>query len=122
MTELDIDELEKELAGMIRIPEPVVPEFRLYYDEKGSILFYTCEKPEGDYIVIDAHTYACGRYDIRVKDKQIVYDPRSVIIQTMAESNAGIRCASEDVNIIVDDDYTGNTLKWEIKTHEFRFD
>ena len=32
----------------------VKPEFRLYYDDKGKVLFYSCEKPEGDYIVIDA--------------------------------------------------------------------
>jgi hypothetical protein len=29
----------------------VKPEFRLYYDDKGKVLFYSCEKPEGNYIV-----------------------------------------------------------------------
>ena len=33
-------------------PKIVEPEFRLYYDDEGRVLFYTCEKPEGNYLEI----------------------------------------------------------------------
>ena len=34
-------------------PPIIKPEFRLYYDERGNVLFYTCEKPAGNYVIID---------------------------------------------------------------------
>ena len=43
-------------SGYITIWESVkvdVPEFRLYYDESGKVICYTCEKLPGNYIVID---------------------------------------------------------------------
>lgn len=41
-------------------------EYRLYYDDTGNVLFYTCEKPEGNFIVIDKQTYSEMRYDIKI--------------------------------------------------------
>ena len=41
-------------------------EYRLYYDDMGNISHYSCEKTEGNYLVIDVQTYAEGRHDIRV--------------------------------------------------------
>jgi hypothetical protein len=35
-------------------PKIIAPEFRLYYDDKGNVICYSCEKLEGNYIVIDA--------------------------------------------------------------------
>jgi hypothetical protein len=59
-------------ASVIWESPPIIkPEFRLYYDERGCVLFYTCEKPEGNYIVIDSNTYAQGRPDVRVVDGKI---------------------------------------------------
>lgn len=43
-------------------------EYRLYYDDKGNVLFYTCEKPEGKFIKVDSQTYSEMRYDIRIID------------------------------------------------------
>ena len=51
------------------VPEPV--EFRLYYNDDGSVKHYTCEKLDGDYIIIDQQTYSEMRMDIRVKDGKI---------------------------------------------------
>jgi hypothetical protein len=41
-------------------PKIEPPEFRLYYDEKGNVICYTCEKLEGNYVIIDAQTFAEG--------------------------------------------------------------
>ena len=34
-------------------PKIVPPEFRLYYDDTGRVICYTCEKLPGKYIVIE---------------------------------------------------------------------
>ena len=51
--------LEQENQEYIIIweaPKIEPPEFRLYYDDKGSVITYTCDKIPGNYIVIDAKT------------------------------------------------------------------
>jgi hypothetical protein len=52
-------------------PKIIPPEFRLYYNETGKVICYTCEKLDGNYIVIDASIYAAGRPDVRVIDGKI---------------------------------------------------
>jgi hypothetical protein len=101
-------------------PPVIKPEFRLYYDDRGHVLFYTCEKPIGNYIVIDANTYAQGRPDIRVIDGKISQVNPGSIISKLVLSDNGIPCAAEDISIVVDDSYTGNIFKWKLKTHELR--
>jgi len=88
-------------------------ELRLYYDDNGNYICYTCEHLEGNYIVIDSQTFAEGRTDVRVIDGKVVR-PSSIIIK-LDTGNTGIKCAIEDVCIIVDEDYNGQTLMWEEK-------
>jgi len=52
---------EQEEVIIWEPPAIVIPEFRLYYDEKGKVVTYTCEKLEGNYIVIDKHVFAQAR-------------------------------------------------------------
>jgi hypothetical protein len=96
------------------------PEFRLYYDERGSVLFYTCEKVEGNYIVIDAKTFAEGRPDVKVINGKISQVNPNSIVSKLEESDQGITCASDDVSIIVDETYNGKTIKWKLRTYELQ--
>jgi hypothetical protein len=89
-------------------------EYRLYYDDLGNLLHYSCEKIEGNYLVIDAQTYAEGRYDIKVEDGKIVQVNAIPTIHKLAKSTTGTRCAAEDASIVVDDDYDGETNYWDI--------
>lgn len=101
---------------------PVIapPEFRLYYDEKGKVITYTCEKLEGNYIVIDKHVFAEARPDVRVVDGKLTNQASSVVITRLAQDVTGdIQCAKEDISIIVDDTYTGPSIKWKLKIYEF---
>lgn len=96
-------------------PAIIKPEFRLYYDDSGRVLFYTCEKPEGKYIVIDSSTYAQSRPDIRVVDGKIVTTASAgAVVAKLTTSSTGVRCAKQDISVIVDDDYTGETTNWEL--------
>lgn len=90
-------------------------EFRLYYDNDGSVLFYTCEKPTGQYIVVDSSVYAECRTDIKIVDGKILRNPDLVFSQ-LVHAIDGIVCASQDVSIIVTDDYL-DTIVWNTKLH-----
>ena len=102
-------------------PPIVKPEFRLYYDEKGKVLFYTSEKPEGNYIVIDALTYAEGRPDLRVVDGRIsTVNQGSVVSKLVPDKSEGVECSVEDVSIIVPKKCKVKKIKWKLQTYELR--
>lgn len=102
-------------------PKIITPEFRLYYDEAGRVVCYTCEKLEGNYIVIDAKAFAEGRPDVRVIDGKITnVSTASVVAKLMPNDNNGQLCVQEDISIIVDETYSGETIKWKMKTYELR--
>lgn len=98
-------------------PPIIKPEFRLYYDDKGKVLFYTCEKPEGNYIVIDANTFAQGRPDVRVVDGKLSTVNSGSIVSKLIPDETGTTCAKEDISIIVDKTYKDN-ITWKLKTYE----
>ena len=71
-------------------------EFRLYYDDNGDVLFYSCEQPEGDYIVIDATIYAECRHDLKIFNGAIVRSIIGSVYKLVHGEGRGIACASED--------------------------
>jgi hypothetical protein len=102
-------------------PPIVKPEFRLYYDEKGKVLFYTSEKPEGNYIVIDSQTYAEGRPDLRIVDGRIsTVNQGSVVSKLIPDNDEGVECSIEDVSIIVPEKCKVKKIKWKLQTYELR--
>jgi len=90
-------------------------EFRLYYNQDGSVLYYSMEDLPGNYIVIDRLTFDKARFDVRVKDGKIIKQnhPASWKLSPVATSNYA--CHKEDVSIIVAKDFE-NKLHWEVKT------
>lgn len=115
--ELEFEKFLKEYQPI----EPKQPEFRLYYNDDGSIICYSCENLEGNYIVIDTQTYAECRQNIKVVDGKIETVKPLILVQKLAESTQGTRCAIEDINIVVSDDYNGKTTNWEMKKYEFKY-
>lgn len=96
----------------------IKPEFRLYYDDSGKVVCYTCEKLPGDnYIVVDAQTYAEARPDIKVIDGQISTSIQGSIVARLVEKTEGVKTASWDVSLIVNDEYTGPTKLWSMEVH-----
>ena len=90
-------------------------EFRLYYDDNGKVLCYTCEKLEGNYIVIDSDTYHQCRPDVYVIDGKIVKQNEITVIRKLKPSTKGITCDNDDICMISD---TGTT--WDLTVNEFR--
>jgi hypothetical protein len=100
---------------------PQAVEFRLYYDDNGSIITYTCEKLSGNYIVIDAQVFAEGRPDLIVVDGKLVKPAPEVFLTLLSKSTTGTRCASEDVTVLASDDYEGEVTHWELKKYEYKY-
>lgn len=97
---------------------PVIetPEFRLYYDDKGQVVCYTCEKLEGNYILVDTLTFAEARPDVRVIDGRLVRAGTGAVISRLYPDTDGIMCEIEDISIITNKD----GQFWKLKTYELR--
>ena len=87
-------------------------EYRLYYDETGKPLFYTCEKPEGNFIVIDRQTYAECRMDVEVINGLVCKVTRAPAISRLVRDTLGTVCAVEDITLIPEQGYDGETITW----------
>ena len=101
-------------------PKLEPPEFRLYYDDNGKVISYSGDKSgTGDYIIIDAMTFAAARPDIRIVDGKIsTVSPNSVVHKLMPNDSDGVDCHLEDISLVVDSTYIDKTQKWKLKTYE----
>lgn len=100
-------------------PKIIAPEFRLYYNDKGEVICYTCQKLEGDnFIIIDARTYAEARPDVKVIDGKISRKQANAVVYKLMPSLEGTLCATDDISVIVDDRYKGNTTNWKLNIYE----
>ena len=98
-------------------PKPIVLEFRLYYKEDGSVDFYTCDKPEGDYIVVDALAFAESRPDVKVVNGRITRVRPHAIVQKLKPSNKGQLTSIDDISIITYPT-SSRVQHWELCDHE----
>lgn len=110
---------QEDYILVFEAPKIVTPEFRLYYDKKtGKVITYTCEKLEGDYIIIDSITYAQSRPDVRVIDGKISTVQIHAVVSKLMPKEEGIRCSKQDISIVVPDTYEGDIQKWDMITYE----
>ena len=78
------------------------PEFRLYYDDKGYVVCYTCEQLEGNHILVDSLTFAEARPDVRVVDGKIVKNNAGSVVSRLYKDVEGVRCETEDISVITE--------------------
>lgn len=107
-----MDNTEEDYVIVWEAPVIEKPEFRLYYDDKGIPICYTCEKLEGTYVVIDATTFAEARPDVRVVDGKLVKASSGAVISKLYPSTEGVLCEYEDISIITETD----GQYWKLKT------
>lgn len=93
-------------------------EFRLYYNDDGSVLHYSMEDLPGNYIVVDRLTFDQARYDVRIKNGKIVKQRHPASWKLAPADEASYACHKKNVAIIVANDYA-NKVYWKVKTtHE----
>lgn len=111
-----MDDNKQDYVMVFEAPKVEPPEFRLYYDEAtGDVLFYTCEKPQGKYIIIDNITFACARHDVRVVDGKII--PKMVTSESLHKlitSDTGTKCLVEDLSVVVTEDIASPTKYYRL--------
>jgi len=95
-------EHEEEYITVWEAPKIEAPEFRLYYNKDGSVNCYTCDKHEGNYIVIDAGVFAEARPDIKVIDGRINRNRPNAVVQKYKPSTSGILTSVDDISILID--------------------
>ena len=86
-------------------------EFRLYHDN-GKFIRYSCEDLPGDYILIDAETYALGNPHVEVIDGKIEPLSLGIELYKLTKSKKGTICPVENIAIVVDKSYKGKTYKY----------
>jgi hypothetical protein len=104
--------VEQFLNEPIAAPQQL--ECRLYYNDIGEPLFYTMDKPDGQYINISLAQYSKGNYNVKVVNEQI-----KEILHTIAKlvpSDTGTASHCNDVSIIADQHCC--TQHWKLKAYE----
>jgi len=114
-----MDNNENDIVIFWEAPKIVPPEFRLYYDDAGKVICYTCEKLEGNYIVVDSITYAQARPDVRIIDGKIsTVSNHCIVSKLMPHPSEGQLCEFEDISVVTMDQK--NSIKWKLNTYELK--
>jgi len=113
-----MDNFWQAVANHNWVQEEVRHEFRLYYDDQGRVIHYSMEDLPGDYIIVDRLTFDQARFDIRVKDGQIVKLKHPASWKLVPSEFGQHPCHQDDITIVVSSDYHQKKY-WEVKTtHE----
>ena len=86
-------------------------EFRLYHNN-GKFLRYSCEELDGEYIVVDAETYALGDPHVEIIDGMIKPLSFGIELYKLTKNKKGTMCPVEDIAIVVDKSYKGKINKY----------
>lgn len=98
-------------------PESQPISFRLYYQEDGSPLMYTMEDLPGNYIEVDATTYAVASFHVRVVDQKLIHvKPKKQVKKLQPNTDTGTPCSPYDVCIVVPEQQAH--VKWKITSNE----
>lgn len=89
-------------------------EYRLYYDDIGSVVCYTTQALEGNYIVIDKLAYATARHDVRVVDNKLIRLTTGSHILKLIPSESGTPCNKDNILVIDDID----PIHWDLRVYD----
>lgn len=88
--------------------------YRVYYDDSGTVLFYTMEDLPGNYLEIDQETFARSDGNLKVIKGKLV-KPSVSLSQKLVPSDQGTACHLNNVAIIS----SGTQAKfWNLKYYD----
>ena len=96
------------------VPDPIF--FRLYYNSDGSPKLYSMEDLPGNYIEVDAETFATCPINVQVVNQQLVHIRPKMLVKKLVPSDSGTVCDPQDVCVIVADKQPHT--KWKIVNNE----
>jgi len=94
------------------MPEPQPVFWRLYYNDAGLPVCYSMEDLPGNYIDIDAETFARAPDNVRVVDNQLKY----ITVRTsnkLVPGSTGTQCHPQSVAVVVKE----NGIPWSKQTY-----
>jgi len=89
-------------------------EYRLYFDNQGSPLYYTMDKPDGQFISITLEQYQRSNYNVKVINGKIKELTNNIV--KLVPATSGTACHVNDISIVADD--TSKKQHWKLKTNE----
>jgi hypothetical protein len=94
------------------MPEPKSVFWRLYYDSEGKPVCYSMEDLPGNYIDVDAETFARAPANVRVVDHKLKYITTRTS-DKIVPGNTGTLCHPQSVAVVV----TQNGIPWSKQTY-----
>lgn len=93
-------------------------EYRLYYNEDGTVRCYSMEQLDGNYINVDVDTFNQCRTDLLVRNGEIIRPRHDAAWKLVPSKQESYGCHPNNVSIVVDSNYS-NPQHWSVKTtHE----
>ena len=97
-------------------PEPVVVQYRLYYNDDGEPVVYSMEDLPGKYIEVTEQQYSEHSYRVSVVDGQLIKKlPNAITTKKLIPCNTGTPCHLTNVAIVTT---TDPNQKWNLKTYD----
>ena len=103
---------EEFWAALAPLPDPILPTYRLYYDDNGLPLFYSMEDRPGKYVEIDQATFSTSPSNVRIVDGKLKFLKSSTLLR-LHPSDTGTPCDPTNVSIVVDESQLHT--KWTLK-------
>jgi hypothetical protein len=94
------------------MPESLPVFYRLYYNDQGQPVCYSLEDLPGNYIDIDAETFALAPANVRVVDNKLKYITTRTS-DKLVPGNTGTLCHPQNVAVIVEQ----NGTPWSKQTY-----
>lgn len=94
-------------------PEPQPVFWRLYYNDRGDPVCYSMEHLPGNYIEVDAETFALAPFNVRVVNNTLKYITVSTA-NKLVHSDSGTLCHPQNIAVVVEQDGT----YWSKQTHD----
>ena len=92
----------EEVQGLLKTTQPVVPKFRLYYNDQNKPIVYTMEELEGNYIEITREAYLEAAMNVRVQDGKLVKIDSTPAFKKLIPSDHGTPCDPNNVAVVVE--------------------
>lgn len=114
----DFNNFISELAK--QKPEQVkkILEYKAYYNSDGTIITYTTEALQGDYIIISKEQFDQARPDAIVRNGKLTFTHILSHISTLTKNTSrGIQTSKYDINIL---DEGPDTVYWANELYEIK--
>ena len=96
-------------------PEPAPVSYRCYYQDDGTVDFYTMEDLPGNYIEVEQQVYVLAPMPARVIDGQLtIVKPKTTVQKLKPTTGTDTQCHVKDVSVVVDT----NGTYWNYQTNE----